>query len=220
MRDSINYNLKYFIMRTSGTKPMKNTMRKPSPLKIDGTIAAYLAEKRGEKPTTISPEQNEANKAKRDAHKASFRAAHKAKGTTKPVEGKPKLTKDNTVKVGGMIRVSKEKAAEVAAKKAKGTTKGATTSGTFDTKPGVDAANKAVANKKAVIKANAKKRTKGATTSGTYTTKKPYIKPTTETSVKTAAPKSNPAGKPASKMETSAKAPTMQMKKSGMGKKC
>jgi hypothetical protein len=40
------------------------------------------------------------------------------------------------------------------------------------------------------------------------------------TSVKTVAPKSNPAGKPASKMETSAKAPTMQMKKSGMGKKC
>ena len=32
MRDSINYNLKYFIMKTSGTKPMKNTMRK-SPLK-------------------------------------------------------------------------------------------------------------------------------------------------------------------------------------------
>jgi hypothetical protein len=32
MRDSINYNLKYFIMKMSGTKPMKNTMRK-SPLK-------------------------------------------------------------------------------------------------------------------------------------------------------------------------------------------
>ena len=58
---------------------MKNTMRKPSPLKIDGTIAAYLAEKRGEKPTAVSPEQNEANKAKRDAHRASFREAHKAK---------------------------------------------------------------------------------------------------------------------------------------------
>ena len=42
----------------------------------------------------------------------------------------------------------------------------------------------------------------------------------TETGMKTVAPKSNPAGKPASKMETSAKAPTMQMKKSGMGKKC
>ena len=30
MRDSINYNLKYFIMKMSGTKPMKNTMRKSS----------------------------------------------------------------------------------------------------------------------------------------------------------------------------------------------
>ena len=29
MRDSINYNLNYFIMRMSGTKPLKNTMRKP-----------------------------------------------------------------------------------------------------------------------------------------------------------------------------------------------
>jgi len=28
MRDSITYNLKYFIMKMSGTKPMKNTMRK------------------------------------------------------------------------------------------------------------------------------------------------------------------------------------------------
>ena len=34
MRDSINYNLKYFIMRMSGTKPMKNTMRKQSPMKM------------------------------------------------------------------------------------------------------------------------------------------------------------------------------------------
>jgi len=34
MRDSINYNLKYFIVKMSGTKPMKNTMRKPSPAKM------------------------------------------------------------------------------------------------------------------------------------------------------------------------------------------
>ena len=39
MRDSINYNLNYFIVRTSGTKPMKNTMRKPSPLKFFTPIA-------------------------------------------------------------------------------------------------------------------------------------------------------------------------------------
>ena len=37
MRDSINYNLKYFIMKMSGTKPMKNTMRKASPAKMVAT---------------------------------------------------------------------------------------------------------------------------------------------------------------------------------------
>jgi len=67
MRDSINYNLKYFIMKMSGTKPMKNTMRKPSPLKFDSVIAASLATKEG---------------------KASYEAS-RPKGTTKPVEGKP-----------------------------------------------------------------------------------------------------------------------------------
>lgn len=39
MRDSINYNLKYFIMKMSGTKPMKNTMRK-SPIKQTNDMAA------------------------------------------------------------------------------------------------------------------------------------------------------------------------------------
>lgn len=37
MRDSINYNLKYFIMRKSGTKPIKNTMRKQSPINMATT---------------------------------------------------------------------------------------------------------------------------------------------------------------------------------------
>lgn len=99
MRDSINYNLNYFIMRMSGTKPMKNTMRKPSPAKMLNA---------------------------------------KAKETIK---------------------------AAIAAKKAG----------------------------------------------------------KTETSTKTVAPKSTPPGKPSTKptaTETSTKAPTMQMKKSGMGKKC
>jgi hypothetical protein len=80
--------------------------------------------------------------------------------------------------------------------------------------------------------------TKGATTSGTYMDKKKETKPTTETSIKTGTIKSNPAGKPASNAETSVKSttppnkantsttetsvksPTMQMKKSGMKKKC
>jgi hypothetical protein len=49
MRDSITYNLKYFIMKMSGTKPMKNTMRKPSPMKQ--TTTAMVKSKK-----TIMPE--------------------------------------------------------------------------------------------------------------------------------------------------------------------
>lgn len=41
MRDSINYNLNYFIMRMSGTKPMKNTMRK-SPIKQEVATKTYV----------------------------------------------------------------------------------------------------------------------------------------------------------------------------------
>jgi hypothetical protein len=75
MRDSINYNLKYFIMKMSGTKPMKNTMRKPSPLKFFTPVTAATDAVN----TAVS------------AAKKSMLAAKKAKaaGTTKPVEGKP-----------------------------------------------------------------------------------------------------------------------------------
>jgi hypothetical protein len=108
MRDSINYNLKYFIMKMSGTKPMKNTMRKPSPLKF-----AELS----------TPEGKAASKVGATVGKKAGTRNTSAIDAAKPAEGKPKLTKDNTVKVGGMLRVSKEKAAEVSAKKATTTTK-------------------------------------------------------------------------------------------------
>jgi hypothetical protein len=107
MRDSINYNLKYFIMKMSSTKPMKNTMRKPSPLKF-----AELS----------TPEGKAASKVGATVGKKAGTRNTSARDAAKPAEGKPKLTKDNTVK-RGMFRVSKEKAAEVAAKKAKETTK-------------------------------------------------------------------------------------------------
>lgn len=137
MRDSINYNLKYFIMKMSGTKPMKNTMRKPSPLKVDGTIAAYLAEKRGEKPTTISPEQNEANKAKRDAHRASFRAAHKAKGTTKGGTTKGATT-------SGTFTTKKKDTTETSIKSKTPTPKPTATTKPVEGKPSVKPATKSV----------------------------------------------------------------------------
>jgi len=41
MRDSITYNLNYFTMRMSGTKPMKNTMRK-SPIKQEVATKTYV----------------------------------------------------------------------------------------------------------------------------------------------------------------------------------
>jgi len=113
MRDSINYNLKYFIMKMSGTKPMKNTMRKKSPLKFDGVIAASLATKEGRASYEASRPKGEGFTAR----------AARAKGGN---DAKAKLTKDNTVKVGGMLRVSKARAAEVAAKKEAAKT-GATT---------------------------------------------------------------------------------------------
>ena len=57
MRDSINYNLKYFIMRMSGTKPLKNTMRKspvrqemannPTELKTNPDVTSTNNNRRG-----------------------------------------------------------------------------------------------------------------------------------------------------------------------------
>jgi hypothetical protein len=74
MRDSINYNLKYFIMKMSGTKPMKNTMRKPSPLKFMNLGATLDA----------------ASKVAATAGAAAKKVkSAKAAAATKPVEGKP-----------------------------------------------------------------------------------------------------------------------------------
>jgi len=58
MRDSINYNLKYFIMKMSGTKPIKNTMRK-SPMKQ--TTKAPVG-KTEESMKTTTPKSNPAGK--------------------------------------------------------------------------------------------------------------------------------------------------------------
>ena len=57
MRDSINYNLKYFIMKKPGLKPMKNTMRKQSPINMLGSkakanLASVLAAKKAGKTET------------------------------------------------------------------------------------------------------------------------------------------------------------------------
>lgn len=56
MRNSINYNLKYFIMKMSGTKPLKNTMRKQSPVKQTAAAVTAGVKKATEaKTATITP---------------------------------------------------------------------------------------------------------------------------------------------------------------------
>ena len=64
MRDSINYNLNYFIMKMSGTKPMKNTMRKKSPNKMMATNAAMGV---GKKVSDAASAVKASVKSKKDA---------------------------------------------------------------------------------------------------------------------------------------------------------
>jgi len=73
MRDSINYNLKYFIMRMSGTKPLKNTMRK-SPIKQE--MANNPTELRTN-PNVTSTKNNRAGIAIRGKKTSSYVAINK-----------------------------------------------------------------------------------------------------------------------------------------------
>ena len=86
MRDSINYNLKYFIMRTSGAKPLKNTMRKPSPLKFFQPVGLGLKE--ATKLAVSSLAKAKAAKAKKTAsaktEPTKTTAATKSTTATKP----------------------------------------------------------------------------------------------------------------------------------------
>jgi hypothetical protein len=92
MRDSINYNLKYFIMKMSGTKPMKNTMRKQSPLKF----------------ITASTVMDAASKVGATVGKKAKSATDAA--TTKPVEGKPSSKPTTKSGLGGALERAKAKA--------------------------------------------------------------------------------------------------------------
>ena len=104
MRDSINYNLKYFIMKTSGTKPMKNTMRK-SPINQTTKAAAKAASIAKDKKATPAPE------GKPNA------ATIKTKKTTKAPEGKPS-SRPGSSKPKGAFAGAASKAAGIAAKAA------------------------------------------------------------------------------------------------------
>jgi hypothetical protein len=224
MRDSINYNLKYFIVRTSGTKPMKNTMRKQSPLKFGSVITASLATKEGKASYEASRPKSKPSSKPAAPRGPLARAkalaedkANRAKAATikKPSDGNSTANPSSSADVKKKVELSRTRLGELKAAKEK----------KEPTKAKATVSNQGVKNLRASIKAKAAAKAAGKT----------------ETSVKEVAPKSNPAGKPSAKptatetsvksttksptsvkssTETSAKAPTMQMKKSGMGKKC
>jgi hypothetical protein len=214
MRNSINYNLKYFIMRMSGTRPLKNTVRK-SPIRQDKPAAKksnlrskeFIVQKSVKEKGFVG----ELKKAKvRKSLDAATKTSDATKAKIKAIEEKNNPTKKLTAterqaKVTEFRSKSKEE-------------RGAANKAAMDKyKTDFKAkADKKAGEKKAMetTKANSNKGTKEAgATETSIKVKAPAQKPTTETSIKTVAPKSNPAGKPASKTETSVKAPTMQMKK-------
>ena len=223
MRDSINYNLNYFIVKTSGTKPMKNTMRKPSPLKFDSVIAASLATKEG---------------------KASYEAS-RPKGTTKPVEGKPsskpaaprgplarakakaavssRTTKQSPLKLGfhvidKMVRDNEKRFEDSVDRMRNSQSSGADRN---EAKKAAYLKGKKSATTETASEAKARQEKVKADRAGSKTDRAAAAKAkmdkyksgsksttSTETSTKEVAPKSNPAPKPASKTETSVKSTT------------
>ena len=115
MRDSINYNLNYFIMRMSGTKPMKNTMRK-SPIKQEVEAKTYVTstnnnragtsvrgEKTNKSAATIKRADVKSNKPKRQfaPGRPVTRAKVKPETSVKvnAPKPKPKSTTETSIKV-------------------------------------------------------------------------------------------------------------------------
>ena len=114
MRNSINYNLKYFIMKTSGTKPMKNTMRKPSPLKFDfisATSKAATPAPGGKPNATISKAASIAKDKKETTTKST--------PTTKPARPAVKKASATVKKAAGAATKGTVKSALMQMKKNK-----------------------------------------------------------------------------------------------------
>jgi hypothetical protein len=116
MRDSINYNLNYFIMRMSGTKPLKNTMRK---LPIRQEMANNPTELRTN-PDVTSAKNNRSGVGIRGKKVSGYAAATKK---TEVKNSKPKsaetLAKNEASKkaMDKYIKITKSKKALKAAKK-------------------------------------------------------------------------------------------------------
>jgi hypothetical protein len=214
VRDSINYNLKYFIMRMSGTRPIKNTVRKspirqdkPKPKQSSLRSKEYIVQKSVKEKGFVG----ELKKAKvRKSLDAATKASDATKAKIKAIEEKNNPTKKLT---------AAERQAKVTELRSK-------------SKEEIGAANKAAmdkyktdfkakADKKAGEK-NAMERSKANANRGTMETasaetsvkpKSSTPRPAAETQIKTPAPTSNTA------TDTSIKAPMLQRKKIGMKKK-
>jgi hypothetical protein len=116
MRDSINYNLKYFIMRISGTKPLKNTMRK-SPIKQE---MANNPNELKTNPNVTSAKNNRAGIAIRGKKTSSYVAINKKKElkNNKPASAETTAKRAADKKtMDTYIKVHKSKQALKAAKK-------------------------------------------------------------------------------------------------------
>jgi hypothetical protein len=81
MRDSINYNLNYFIMRMSGIKPIKNTVRK-SPIKQDAANNAGEAKVKSKVTNTANSKGGTGVKSKRAAIAAKISKSVDAKNNS------------------------------------------------------------------------------------------------------------------------------------------
>jgi hypothetical protein len=116
MRDSITYNLNYFIMRMSGTKPLKNTMRK-SPIKQE---MANNATELKTNPDVTSTNNNRSGVGIRGKKVSGYVGAAKKTATknTKPVSAETTARREASKKsMDTYIKVNKSKRALKAAKK-------------------------------------------------------------------------------------------------------
>lgn len=225
MRDSINYNLKYFIMKMSGTKPMKNTMRKPSPIKFFQPVtvgkdavkrvsdAAKAAAARAKKAAaTNNPAGSKTSGAEVAPRGPLARAKAKAAISSRTTKQSPLkfILTDRVMEHNKKYRESLEAIGTSTSAKARNEAKKAAylkgkKSATTETASEAKARQEKVKAERALSKtdrATAAKAKMDKYKSGSKSTT------STETSTKEATPKPTPAGKPASSTETSVKSTT------------
>jgi hypothetical protein len=138
MRDSINYNLKYFIMKMSGTKPMKNTMRKPP-----------IRQEMANSPTELktSPDATSASSNRKVVRVASKKVRSNDSGVKSTSKETTTRQANSKKAMDNYIKVNKSKQALKAATKAKATTETSTKTKAPTTKPTTETSVKTTAPK-------------------------------------------------------------------------